>query len=129
VLEGKRVVVLDDSIVTGTTSRRTVALVRDAGAREVHMYVAAPPFLHPCRYGIDLSSRKKLIAAQRTIEEIRRYIGADSLYFLSVEGLCQAVGVSADRLCLACMTGVYPEPVPEEPEAHEHALEGMEHCA
>lgn len=129
VLEGKRVVVLDDSIVTGTTSRRTVALVRDAGAREVHMYVAAPPFLHPCRYGIDISSRKKLIAAQRTIEEIRRYIGADSLYFLSVEGLCQAVGVSADRLCLACMTGVYPEPVPEEPEAHEHALEGMEHCA
>ncbi|OUM99669.1 MAG: amidophosphoribosyltransferase [Firmicutes bacterium ZCTH02-B6] len=128
VLKGKRVVVLDDSIVRGTTSRRTVALVREAGAREVHMYVAAPPFLYPCYYGVDISSRKELIAAQRILEEIRDFIGADSLYYLSVEGLCQAVGVRPEGLCLACMTGVYPEPVPEEDVAHKHALEGIEHC-
>ncbi|HEY8418527.1 MAG TPA: amidophosphoribosyltransferase, partial [Limnochordales bacterium] len=128
VLKGKRVVVLDDSIVRGTTSRRTVALVREAGAREVHMYVAAPPLLHPCHYGIDISSRRELIAAQRSIEEIREFIGADSLYYLSVEGLCEAVGVRPDQLCLACMTGVYPEPVPDEWAEHKHALEGIEHC-
>ena len=128
VLAGKRVVVLDDSIVRGTTSRRTVALVREAGAREVHMYVAAPPFLHPCHYGIDISSRWELIAAQRSIEEIRAFIGADSLYYLSVEGLCDAVGVRQDQLCLACMTGVYPEPVQDARAEEKHALEGIEHC-
>lgn len=110
VLAGKRVVVLDDSIVRGTTSRRTVSLVREAGAKEVHMYVASPPFVHPCPYGIDSSSRGELIAAQRTIEDIRRYIGADSLYYLSVEGLCAAIGVRPDQLCLGCMTGRYPVP-------------------
>lgn len=124
VLAGKRVVVLDDSIVRGTTSQRTVALVREAGAREVHMYVAAPPFLHPCHYGIDISSRRELIAAQRSLEEIRRFIGADSLYYLSVEGLCAAVGVRPEQLCLACMTGMYPEPVLGQSPAHGHVLEG-----
>ncbi|MBO8141644.1 MAG: amidophosphoribosyltransferase [Firmicutes bacterium] len=125
VLAGKRVVVLDDSIVRGTTSRRTVALVREAGAREVHMYVAAPPFVYPCHYGIDISSRDELIAAQQSIEQIRRHIGADSLYFLSIEGLCEAVGVDRQRMCLACMTGDYPEPVPETEPGRKAALEEM----
>lgn len=121
VLAGKRVVVLDDSIVRGTTSRKTVSLVREAGAKEVHMYVAAPPFVHPCPYGIDISTRGELIAAQRDMEDIRRYIGADSLYYLSVEGLCAALGVEPEQLCLGCMTGRYP--VPPQGAGHNQRLE------
>lgn len=108
VLAGKRVVVIDDSIVRGTTSRKMIQLLRDAGAAEVHLYVASPPFKHPCHYGMHIQSPHELIAATRSVEEIRRYVGADTLYYLSREGLAKAVGLPADELCMGCMTGEYP---------------------
>lgn len=112
VVAGKRVVMVDDSIVRGTTSRRIVSMLREAGAVEVHVRISAPPITHPCFYGIDTSSKEELIAANRTVEEIRRLIGADSLAFISKEGLLEAIGrpdVSPQRgQCLACFTGQYP---------------------
>ncbi|MGP3561942.1 amidophosphoribosyltransferase [Geobacillus sp. BK01] len=112
VVAGKRVVMVDDSIVRGTTSRRIVTMLREAGAVEVHVRISAPPITHPCFYGIDTSSREELIAAKHSVEEIRRLIGADSLAFLSKEGMMTAIGrpdVSPQRgQCLACFTGQYP---------------------
>lgn len=112
VVEGKRVVMIDDSIVRGTTSRRIVRLLREAGAKEVHVRISAPPITHPCFYGIDTSSTSELIAASHTVEQIRQEIGADSLAFLSVEGLLSGVGRRSDQVnngqCLACFTGKYP---------------------
>ena len=103
---------IDDSIVRGTTSRHIVQLLREAGAKEVHVRISSPPVRHPCFYGIDTSTREELIAATRSVEEIRRAIGADSLYFLSLEGMLEAIGRpdgEADRgHCLACFTGRYP---------------------
>lgn len=112
VVEGKRVVMIDDSIVRGTTSSRIVKMLRDAGATEVHVRISSPPVMHPCFYGIDTSTRDELIAGTKSVEEIRRFIGADSLAFLSVKGMLQAIG-RADRAancghCLACFTGEYP---------------------
>ncbi|MFC0296924.1 amidophosphoribosyltransferase [Geobacillus jurassicus] len=112
VVDGKRVVMVDDSIVRGTTSRRIVTMLREAGAVEVHVRISAPPITHPCFYGIDTSSKEELIAANHTVEEIRRLIGADSLAFISQEGMLEAIGrpdVSPQRgQCLACFTGRYP---------------------
>jgi len=117
VVEGKRVVMIDDSIVRGTTSRRIVNLLRDAGAKEVHVRISSPPFQNPCFYGIDTPSRKELIASSKTVEEIRRMINADSLYFLSQEGMLEAIGaaVGADGsgLCTACFDNRYPTPIGE----------------
>lgn len=106
-LEGKRVVVIDDSIVRGTTSRKIVKMVRNAGAKEVHMRVSSPPTSHPCFYGIDTPNRKELISSSHTLDEIRRYITADSLGYLSEEGLVQATGLK-HSFCTACFTGEYP---------------------
>ena len=103
---GKKVAVVDDSIVRGTTSRRLVALLRERGAAEVHMLITCPPVLYPCYYGIDTAERDKLIAANKSIEEIREYIGADSLHYLSLEGLYEAVG-GTDDYCVACLNGDY----------------------
>jgi len=108
ILKGKRVVVIDDSIVRGTTSRKIVKMVRNAGAKEVHMRISSPPTSYPCYYGIDTPNRKELISSSHTIEEIRRYITADSLGYLSREGLMQAVGGEAGCHCHACFTGEYP---------------------
>ena len=112
VVEGKRVVMIDDSIVRGTTSRRIVRLLREAGATEVHVRISSPPITNPCFYGIDTSSTSELIAATKTVEEIRKEIGADTLAYLSVEGLLTGVGRSArhknNGQCLACFTGNYP---------------------
>jgi len=107
-LEGKRVVVIDDSIVRGTTSRKIVKMVRNAGAKEVHVRISSPPTSYPCYYGIDTPTRKELISSSHTIEEIRRYITADSLGYLSEEGLLQAVGASKTPYCKACFSGNYP---------------------
>ncbi|GGK33976.1 amidophosphoribosyltransferase [Caldalkalibacillus thermarum] len=112
VVEGKRVVMIDDSIVRGTTSSRIVNMLREAGATEVHVRISSPPVIHPCYYGIDTSSREELIAAKHPVEEIREVIGADSLAFLSIEGMLEAIGRS-DAVpnrghCLACFTGRYP---------------------
>ena len=109
VVEGKSVVMIDDSIVRGTTSRRIVQLLKEAGAKEVHVRISSPPITHPCFYGIDTSSTSELIAAKHTIEGIREEIGADTLAFLSVEGLL--TGIGRDRQCLACFTGNYPTEV------------------
>lgn len=109
-LKGKRVILVDDSIVRGTTSRRTIHILKEAGASEVHMAVASPPFTHPCRYGIDVPDANELIAAGRSRDEVRRLIGADSLHYLSFESLYRAIGVSADALCTACFSGAYPTP-------------------
>jgi amidophosphoribosyltransferase len=108
-LEGKRVVVIDDSIVRGTTSQKIVRMIRGAGAKEVHMRISCPPTISPCFYGVDTPSKKQLIAANKTVEEIREYIGADSLSYLSVEGLKKACGEGVKTsYCTACYTGKYP---------------------
>lgn len=107
-LEGKRVVLIDDSIVRGTTSRKIVRMVRQAGAREVHMRISCPPTKFPCFYGVDTPDRSELIAANNTVEEIRRYVEADSLAFLSLERLRASVGDTNGQYCYACYTGEYP---------------------
>jgi amidophosphoribosyltransferase len=108
-LEGKRVVLIDDSIVRGTTSRKIVRLIRGAGAKEVHMRISCPPTISPCYYGVDTPSKNQLIAANKSVEEIREYIGADSLAYLSLEGLKRACGEGPQiSYCSACYTGSYP---------------------
>jgi len=111
ILDGERVIVVDDSIVRGTTTPSVVKLLRKAGAKEVHMRVCAPPIRYPCFFGVDMATRRELIAAQKTVPEIREFIGADSLGYLSIEGLLQAVGLPRENFCLACFTGDYPIPV------------------
>jgi amidophosphoribosyltransferase len=109
VLEGKRVVLIDDSIVRGTTSKKIVRMVRDAGAKQVHMRISCPPTISPCFYGVDTPSKNQLIAANKSVEEIREYIKADSLAYLSLEGLRKAAGEGDEPIyCTACYTGRYP---------------------
>jgi amidophosphoribosyltransferase len=118
IIEGKRVVLVDDSIVRGTTSQKIVAMVKAAGAREVHMRISCPPTVSPCYYGIDTPHRDQLIAAKHTVEEIRNYLGADSLSYLSLEGLRESVGVAAPNYCNACYTREYPVEPPSDAEAY-----------
>ena len=110
-IRGKRLVVVDDSIVRGTTTPHVVSLLKNGGAREIHLRICAPPIMWPCHLGIDLATRKELIAANMTVEEVRHFLGADSLGYLSHEGLLRAVGVSRDSVCMACFTGDHPIPV------------------
>ncbi|MBG9446766.1 amidophosphoribosyltransferase [Cytobacillus firmus] len=107
VVEGKRVIMVDDSIVRGTTSRRIVTMLKEAGATEVHVLISSPPIKNPCFYGIDTSTKEELIAGNHSVEEIREIIGADTLTFLSTEGMVRAIG-RKDGQCLACFTGQYP---------------------
>jgi amidophosphoribosyltransferase len=118
ILEGKRVVLVDDSIVRGTTSRKIVRMVRAAGAREVHMRISCPPTISPCFYGVDTPSRTELIAATHTLDEIRTYIEADSLAYLSLEGMLEAVGRYNRSYCTSCYTGVYPVEFPRDEHAY-----------
>jgi len=109
VIEGKRVIVVDDSIVRGTTSKHRVSAIRDAGAKAVHVRISSPPITYPCHFGIDTPNRDKLIGAQKTVDEICKYIGADSLAFISKEGMLSAVQSQApDQFCVGCFTGKYP---------------------
>ncbi|MGH9413089.1 MAG: amidophosphoribosyltransferase [Terriglobales bacterium] len=110
-IEGQRVVLVDDSIVRGTTSRKIVNMIRDAGAKQVHMRISCPPTIAPCYYGVDTPTKRELIAANESVEEIRASIGADTLAYLSLRGLDEAVGNGDDRFCEACYTGVYPTAV------------------
>lgn len=113
VLKGKRVVVIDDSLVRGTTSQKIIRLIRSAGAKEVHFRIASPPTTGPCYYGVDTPGKSQLIAAQHTLEEIRDFIDADSLAYLSVEGMMNAVRGNGKEFCAACFDGNYPTPVNE----------------
>ncbi|MED1202661.1 amidophosphoribosyltransferase [Heyndrickxia acidicola] len=128
VVEGKRVIMVDDSIVRGTTSRRIVTMLREAGAKEVHVCISSPPMKNPCFYGIDTSTHEELIASTHTVEEICEIIGADSLTFLSVEGMVEAVGRKGFEdsncgQCLACFTGKYPTEIyPDTVLPHEKEL-------
>jgi len=108
IVAGKRVVVVDDSIVRGNTTRQIVGMLRDAGAAEIHLRISAPPIRHPCHYGIDMSTREEMIAHERTIDEVAAELGADSLAYLSIEGVYEAVGTPASEHCDACFTGRYP---------------------
>ena len=108
---GKRIVVVDDSIVRGTTTPHVVGLLRKGGAKSIHLRVCAPPIMWPCHFGIDMATRKELLAANKTVDEIRDFVGADSLGYLSHEGLLRAVGLDRSNFCMACFTGEYPIPV------------------
>ncbi len=123
VLGGKRVVVVDDSIVRGTTTPQVIRLLRKGGAKEVHMRICAPPIRYPCFFGVDMATRWELIAAQKTVPEVRDFIGADSLGYLSIDGLLKAVALPKDIFCLACFTGNYPIPV--QIEMDKLALESV----
>jgi len=123
-LEGKRVVLIDDSIVRGTTSRKIVRMVRIAGAKEVHMRISCPPTISPCYYGVDTPRKKELIAANNTVEQIRQYIGADSLSYLSIEGLKKACrDGEKTTYCTACYTGKYPTNLVDVEEIQPAAVE------
>ncbi len=122
VVAGKRLVVVDDSIVRGNTTRQIVQMLRDAGAAEIHLRISAPPIKHPCHYGIDMSTREEMIAHGRTQEEIAEELGADSLHYLSLQGVYDAVGASRDCHCDACFSGDYPLDGTEE-AAGKYALE------
>ncbi|MEX1130050.1 MAG: amidophosphoribosyltransferase [Vicinamibacterales bacterium] len=118
ILEGKRVILIDDSIVRGTTSRKIVKMVRAAGAREVHLRISCPPTISPCFYGVDTPSRSELIGATHTVEEVRKYVEADSLAYLSLNGLKAAVGGDQSSYCTSCYTGVYPVAFPRDEQAY-----------
>jgi amidophosphoribosyltransferase len=118
ILDGKRVVLVDDSIVRGTTSRKIVRMVRSAGATEVHMRISCPPTVSPCFYGVDTPRRSELIAATHTLEEIRKYLDADSLAYLSLDGLTGSVNHGRERYCTSCYTGVYPVAFPRDEAAY-----------
>ena len=120
---GKRLVVVDDSIVRGTTTPKVVAMLKKAGAKQVHLRICSPPIRHPCFFGVDMATRWELIAAHKTIPEIRDTIGADSLGYISIDGLIESVGLPKDIFCLACFTGDYPIPV--QLEMDKLALEAI----
>ena len=122
-VKGKRIIMVDDSIVRGTTSAKIVQMLKDAGAVEVHVRVSSPPVKYSCFFGIDTPDRDKLVANTHTIEEIRKKIGADSLGYLSVEGLVDSIGLGKNRLCAACFNGDYPMSLPDaEAKAAEEKL-------
>lgn len=122
IVEGKRVVVVDDSIVRGNTSKNRVKLLRAAGAKEVHMRISCPPHISPCYYGIDFPSKKELLAANASINEIKKFLNVDSLGYLSLEGMLGATTQSHDHFCTACFTGQYPTPVVDDQDKFK--LEG-----
>src|SRR5690606_26595250 len=113
VIKGKRLVVVDDSIVRGNTQRALVAMLREAGAAEVHVRISSPPITWPCFYGIDFASRAELLANGLSVEEVRQTIGADTLGYLSEDGMIEATEQPRSSLCTACFTGKYPIPIPE----------------
>jgi amidophosphoribosyltransferase len=128
-VRGKRLVVVDDSIVRGNTQRALVRMLREAGAAEVHVRISSPPLMWPCFYGIDFATRAELIASGLGVEEVRQSIGADSLAYVSLDGLTAASAQPADRLCRACFDGQYPIPIPQRDLIGKHVLEGIARTA
>ncbi|HEX2999392.1 MAG TPA: amidophosphoribosyltransferase, partial [Armatimonadota bacterium] len=127
-LAGKRVVMVDDSIVRGTTTKRIVRLLREAGAREVHVRISSPPDRFPCHYGIDTGNRGELIAAKLSVDEICKFIGADSLGYLSLRGVGRAIGVPRSAFCRACFDGHYPVEIPHDTQIGKFAMEEQENA-
>jgi amidophosphoribosyltransferase len=123
IIEGKRIIVVDDSIVRGNTQRALVRMLREAGALEIHVRISSPPVKWPCFYGIDFATRAELIASGLEVEEIRRSIGADSLAYVSEEGLIEATNVDESKLCRACFSGVYPIAIPTDMSEGKMRLE------
>ena len=125
-IKGKRIIAVDDSIVRGTTSRRIIERLRAAGASEIHMRISSPPMRYPCFMGVDIGSTKELIASGRSVDEVRKQIGADSLHYLSIPGLIRAIGRgTAQEFCRACFDGSYPVPVPQQLEMDKMQFEGQ----
>jgi amidophosphoribosyltransferase len=122
-VRGRRLIVVDDSIVRGTTTRQIVALLRRAGATEVHLRISAPPIYHPCFYGIDTQIETELVAARLPLDEVRAHLGADSLAYLSIGGVLDALQLPRERFCFACFDGRYPVPVPYDVASHKFVLE------
>jgi amidophosphoribosyltransferase len=122
-LAGKRIVMVEDSIVRGTTTGPTIKMLRDAGAAEVHVRISSPPIKFPCFYGIDMAKQTELIAAQKSVEEIREHINADSLGYLSIQGLVRAIGLKRDKFCLACFDSRYPIEIPDDVKVEKFAFE------
>lgn len=118
-LEGKKIVLIDDSIVRGTTSRATVDVLKEAGVKEIHLRIGCPPVISPCYYGIAMATKKELIASNKKIEEIKEFLGVDSLGYLSVDSLVECIGIKREELCLGCLTGEYPTSLPENIEEYE----------
>jgi amidophosphoribosyltransferase len=123
IIEGKRIVVVDDSIVRGNTQRAIVRMLREAGAREIHVRISSPPVKWPCFYGIDFATRAELVASGLEVEEIRRSIGADSLGYVSLEGLIESTQIDENKLCGACFTGQYPIQIPADMSEGKMRLE------
>ena len=119
---GKKILIVDDSIVRGTTLKKLVSMLKSAGAKEVHVRVGSPPIIAPCYYGVDMKTRDQFIAASHTVEEIREIIGADSLAYISIPGLIKAIGIGENDLCLACLTGKYPTNIPGEVHRFQSTL-------
>ncbi|MDO8683485.1 MAG: amidophosphoribosyltransferase [Armatimonadota bacterium] len=124
-LAGKRVVMVDDSIIRGTTTRATVKMLKDAGATEVHVRISSPPYRYPCFFGIDTADQSELIAARFNVEEIRQHIGADSLGYLSLKGLVKAIGLHKESFCCACLDGKYPIEIPREVKINKFVFESV----
>jgi amidophosphoribosyltransferase len=122
-LAGQKIVMVEDSIVRGTTTGPTIKMLRDAGAAEVHVRISSPPIKYPCFYGINMAKQAELIAAMKTVEEIREHINADSLGYLSIQGLVRAIGLKRDKFCMACFDGRYPIEIPECMKVSKFCLE------
>ena len=118
-LEGKKIVMVDDSVVRGTTSKALMDVLKEAGASEIHLRVGCPPIISPCYYGIAMASKKELIASDREVKEIKRILGVDSLGYLSIESLIKCIGIDKDHLCIGCFTGEYPTPLPKNIKKYE----------
>ena len=127
VIRGKKLVVVDDSIVRGNTSKKVVQMLYHAGAKEVHMRISSPPLLHPCYYGIDMATKKEFVANLRTLEDIRKYLNVDSLGYLSIEGLVNAIGEPKDKFCFACFNGDYPVPVSDGVDFDKYFMEDSQY--
>ena len=119
-------VVVDDSIVRGNTSKQIVKMLYNAGAKKIHMRISSPPLLYPCYYGIDMATKKEFIANHRTIEDIRKYLNVDSLKYLTIEGLVKAIGEPKDKFCFACFNGEYPAQIPEELKFDKYSIDKEE---
>ena len=127
VIKKKKLVVVDDSIVRGNTSKKVVQMLYSAGAKEVHMRISSPPLLFPCYYGIDMATKKEFIANHRSLEDIRKYLNVDTLKYLSIDGLVLAICETKDKFCFACFNGDYPVPIPEEADFDKYFMEKNEY--